>query len=80
MAPLNERRVQATGDGGWFDQGRRTPLRLDLGSAAVNKQFDPRNEAGVIRRQKQRHLGNFLRFPHPSHRDRGHNPRKHVGR
>ena len=39
-------------------------FRLDLGSAAVNEQFDTRDETGVIRRQKQRHLGNFLGFPH----------------
>src|ERR1700681_437187 len=34
-------------------------FRLDLGSAAVNKQFDTGDETGVIRRQKQRRLGNF---------------------
>src|ERR1700680_4029642 len=44
------------------------PFRLDLGSAAVYKQFDTRDETGVIRRQKQRHLSNFLGFPHASHR------------
>src|SRR5216684_1536759 len=56
------------------------PLRLDLGSAAVNKQFDTRDETGVIRSQKQRHLSNFLGFPHASHRDGGHDPRNHVWR
>jgi len=35
---------------------------LDLGPAAVNEQFDPRDETGVIRRQKQGHLSNFLGF------------------
>src|SRR5712671_2544242 len=55
------------------------PFRLDLGSAAVNEQFDTRDETGVIRSQKQRHLGNFLRFSHASHWDGGHNPRNHVG-
>ncbi len=45
------------------------PFRLDLGSAAVNEQFDTRDETGVIRRQKQRHLGHFLGLPHASHRD-----------
>src|SRR6267143_1824088 len=55
-------------------------VRLDLGSAAVNEQFDTRDEAGVIRSQKQRHLSNFLGFPHASHRDGGHNPRNHVCR
>src|SRR5882762_2187315 len=54
-------------------------FRLDLGSAAVNEQFDTRDEAGVIRRQKQRDLGNFLGFSHPSHRDSGYDPRNHVG-
>src|SRR5258707_7528486 len=39
------------------------PFRLDLGSAAVNEQFDTRDETGVVRRQKQRHLSNFLRVP-----------------
>src|SRR6266404_3077255 len=53
-------------------------FRLDLGSAAVNEQFDTRDEAGVIRRQKQRDLGNFLGFSHPSHRDGGYNPPNHV--
>src|SRR6202140_386002 len=55
-------------------------FRLDLGSAAVNEQFDTRDETGVIRRQKQRRLGNFLGFPHASHRDGGHNPCNHVCR
>src|ERR1700722_16451218 len=55
-------------------------FRLDLGSATVNEQFYTRDETGVIGRQKQRHLGNFLGFPHPSHRDRGHNPRNDVSR
>jgi len=40
------------------------PFRLDLGPAAVNEQFDPRDETGVIRSQKQRHLSNFLGLPH----------------
>src|SRR5258708_10374399 len=39
------------------------PFRLDLGSAAVNEQFDTRDETGVIGREKQRHLSNFLGFP-----------------
>src|ERR1700720_3697567 len=56
-----------------------SPFRLDLGSAAVNEQFDTRNETGVIRRQKQRDLGHFLRFSHTSHRDGGYNPGNHVG-
>src|SRR5580700_10644168 len=56
------------------------PFRSDLGSAAVNEQFYTRDETGVIRRQKQRHLSNFLGFPHASHRDGGRNPRKHVCR
>src|SRR6266404_7690162 len=54
------------------------PFRSDLGSAAVNEQFDTSNKTGVIRRQKQRHLSNFIGFPHASHRDGGHNPRNHV--
>ena len=54
--------------------------RLDLGSAAVNEQLDTCDETGVIRPQKQRHLSNFLGFPHASHRDGGHNPRNHVCR
>src|SRR6267154_3323262 len=56
------------------------PFRSDLGYAAVNEQFDTRDETGVIRSQKQRHLSNFLGFPHASHRDGGHNPRNHVCR
>jgi hypothetical protein len=54
--------------------------RLDLRSAAVNEQFDTRDETGVIRSQKQRHLGNFLGFSHAPHRDGGHNPRDQVCR
>jgi hypothetical protein len=54
--------------------------RSDLRSATVNEQFDTRDETGVIRRQKQRHLGHFLGIPRASHRDRGHNPRDHVRR
>jgi hypothetical protein len=60
--------------------GEGLATRLDLGSAAVNEQFDPRDEAGVIRRQKQRDLGNFLRFSHASHRDGRHNPPNYVCR
>ena len=45
------------------------PFRSDLGSAAVNEQFDTRDETGVIRSQKQSRLSNFLGFPHASHRD-----------
>src|SRR5882672_11593124 len=56
------------------------PFQSDLGSAAVNEQFDTRDKTGVIRRQKQRHLSNFIGFPHASHRDGGHNPRNHVWR
>ena len=33
--------------------------RLDLRSAAVNEQFDTRDETGVIRREKRRHLVKF---------------------
>jgi len=44
-------------------------LRLDLGSAAVNEQFDTGDETGVVRSEKQRYLSNFLGFPHASHRD-----------
>jgi hypothetical protein len=39
------------------------PLRLDLGSAAVNEQFDTRDETGVIRRQKQPTLATFSGSP-----------------
>ena len=46
-------------------------FRLDLGSAAVNEEFDTRDETGVVRRQKRRHLGNFFGFPYSAHRDRG---------
>jgi hypothetical protein len=53
-------------------------FRLDLGSAAVNEEFDTRDETGVVRRQKQRHLSNFFGFPHAAHRDGGHDPRNHV--
>ena len=56
------------------------PLRLDLGSAAVNEQFDTRDETGVVRSKKQRHVSNFLGFPHASHRDGGHNPCNDVRR
>src|ERR1700688_1095418 len=56
------------------------PFQLDLSSAAVNEQFDTRDETGVIRRQKQRYLSNFLRFSHAPHRDGGHNPPNHVCR
>src|SRR6266851_7747022 len=55
-------------------------VRLDLGSAAVNEQFDTRDETGVIRSQKQRNLSNFLGFPHASHWDGGNNPGNHVCR
>src|SRR4029077_9639388 len=43
---------------------RMSVTRLDLRSAAVNEQLDTRDETGVIRRQKQHHLSNFLGFPH----------------
>src|SRR5260370_20201052 len=44
------------------------------------RSFNTRDKTGVIRRQKQSHLINFLGFPHASHGDGGHNPRNHVGR
>jgi len=34
-----------------------------LPSAAINEQFDPRDETGVIRRQKQHRFGNFVGIP-----------------
>jgi len=39
-------------------------FRLDLGSAAVNEQFDTRDETGVIRSQKQHHIGTSSGFPY----------------
>jgi hypothetical protein len=68
-----------------FDRNLRLEVimlsfRLDLGSAAVNEQFDTRDETGVIRREKQRHLSNFFGFPHASHRNSGHNPRNNICR
>src|SRR5271155_3817950 len=44
-------------------------IRLDLCSAAINEEFDTRDETGVIRSEKQCCLGDFLRFSHASHRD-----------
>jgi hypothetical protein len=41
----------------------RSGFRSDLRSAAINEQFDTGDEAGVIRRQKQRHPGNLIRVP-----------------
>src|SRR5260221_8654216 len=55
-----------------------TKKRSDLRPAAINEQFDARDETGVIRRQKQRRLGNFFGFAHASHRDGGHNPRDRI--
>ena len=49
-------------------------VRLDLRSATVNEQFDGRDETEVIRREKQRHLSDFLGLPHAFRRDGGHNP------
>src|SRR5580700_10526310 len=54
--------------------------QLDLRSAAVNEQFNTRDETGVIGSQKQCGLSNFNGFPHASHRDCGDNPRNHVWR
>src|SRR5215467_2621975 len=39
------------------------PFRLDLGSAAINEEFDAGDETGIIRGQKQRRLGNFVGLP-----------------
>jgi hypothetical protein len=33
-------------------------------SAAINEQFDARDETGVIRRQKNRSFGDFIGLPH----------------
>ena len=41
----------------------------DLRSAAIHKKFDARDETRVIRSEKQGSLGNFVGFPHASHRD-----------
>src|SRR5216684_324944 len=43
--------------------------RSDLRSAAINEELDTRDETRVIRRQKQRRLGNFIGLPHASHWD-----------
>ena len=53
---------------------QRSGSRSDLPSAAVNEQLDTGDETGVIRRQKERRLGNFIGFPHASHGDGGHDP------
>jgi hypothetical protein len=73
-------RYSSRGEDGDSRQKGLAPFRLDLGSAAVHEQFDTGDETGVIRRQKQRHLSNFLGFPHASHRDGGHNPHNHFCR
>jgi hypothetical protein len=54
--------------------------RSDLPSAAINEQFDTRDETGVIRRQKKHSLGDFIGFPHSAHRDGGHNSRDSLRR
>jgi hypothetical protein len=43
-----------------------------LRRAAVDKQLDSRNEAGVIRSQKECRLSDFVRLADPTHRDDGH--------
>jgi hypothetical protein len=53
---------------------QRSGFRSDLRSAAINEQFDTRDETRVIRCQKKRSLGNFIGLPHSAHRDGGHNP------
>src|SRR6202022_455547 len=63
-----------------FSLWLQSPALLNLRSSAVNEQFDTRDETGVIRSQKQRHLSNFLGFPYASHRDGGRNPRNNVCR
>src|SRR5207253_6487146 len=42
---------------------RVSAFRSNLGSAAINEQFDTRDETRVIRSQKQRRLSNFLGLP-----------------
>src|SRR5204863_8867507 len=46
----------------------------NLRPAAINEKLDSRDKTGIIRGQEQRRLGDFVRFAHASHRDRGHNP------
>src|SRR5260370_5147809 len=72
--------MSSLGPSGRSRQKSLPPFRSDLGSAAVNEQFDTRDETAVISSQKPRHLTNFLGLPHASHRDGGHNPRNHVCR
>jgi hypothetical protein len=43
---------------------QRSGFRSDLRSAAINEQFDTRDETRVIRFQKKRSLGNFIGLPH----------------
>src|SRR6266852_6460730 len=59
---------------------QRSGFRSDLPSAAINEQFNTRDETGVIRGQKKRSLSDFIGFPHPAHRDGGHNPRNSLSR
>src|SRR5258707_15013671 len=49
--------------------------QLDLRSAAIGEQFDPRDEAGVIRAQKECDLGDLFGLRHAAHWDGGHDAR-----
>jgi len=40
--------------------------QLDLGTAAVDKEFDSVDEAAVLASQEDHRFGDFVGFPHPS--------------
>jgi hypothetical protein len=49
----------------------RNPCQLDLGAAAVDKEFDPVDEAAVLASQEDHGFGDFVGFPYPSQRNLG---------
>ena len=58
--------------GWWFQNGPAISAdqrQLDLRSAAIGEQFDPRDEAGVIRAQKECDLGDLFGLRHAAHWD-----------
>src|SRR5712672_4427831 len=50
------------------------PLISYLPSAAIGEQFDTGDEAGIIGRQEQCGLCNFVGLSHTTHGDSGHDP------
>jgi hypothetical protein len=76
-------RAGAAFSGWWLQNGLAISAdqrQLNVRSAAIGEQFDPRDEAGVIRAQEECDLGYLFGLRHAAHWDGGHYTRDGLRR